>query len=174
MFHRKNIIGKTALLAALLWSALLSAQPLPDKVQLAVWANEAIVATYTFNHKNFLTRQKEIARYFTAAGWIAYSAALNASTIPSSVMKNAYSVSAVASLPPKITIIKGNEWEATMPLLVLYENPQYQQKQQLQVTIRFAPVPSGQGIRGLAISSLQAKNITPPCKCAAPAQPNEK
>jgi hypothetical protein len=52
-----------------------------------------------------------------------------------------------------------------MPLLVVYQNPQYQQKQTLEVTITFTTAPSGQGIRGLAITSLQAKTITPACQC---------
>ncbi|ASQ47268.1 DotI/IcmL family type IV secretion protein [Legionella clemsonensis] len=137
----------------------------PDNTQLAVWANEAIVATYTFDYNNFLPRQKEIAKYFTAAGWTAYSTALNTSKLPEAVKKNYYSVSAVATLPPTIKTINATQWEATMPLLVLYKNPQYQQKQNLLVTIIFIQAPSGQGVRGLAIASLQSKVTQPPCVC---------
>ncbi|KTD07940.1 DotI/IcmL family type IV secretion protein [Legionella jamestowniensis] len=137
----------------------------PDNTQLAVWANEAIVATYTFDYKNFLPRQKEIAKYFTAAGWTAYSTALNASKLPETVKKNYYTVSAVATLPPTLKTVNATQWEATMPLLVLYKNPQYQQKQNLLVTINFIQAPSGQGVRGLAIASLQSKVTQPACVC---------
>lgn len=137
----------------------------PDMTQLSVWANEAIVATYTFDYQNFLPRQKEIAKYFTAAGWTAYSNALTAAKLPDTVKNNSYFVSAVATLPPVVKQINATQWQATMPLLVLYKNPQYQQKQNLLVTINFIQAPSGQGVRGLAIASLQSKVTEPPCQC---------
>ena len=43
---------------------------------LAVWANEAIVSAYTFNETNLLQRQKDIAQYFTAQGWINFTKAM--------------------------------------------------------------------------------------------------
>lgn len=138
----------------------------PDKAQLAVWANEAIVATYSYDYKNYLEQQRAIAKYFTATGWTNYSQALNDSKLPEQVKKNLYYVSAVATLPPTIKSLGANQWQATMPLLVLYKNPQYQQTQTLQVTIDFADAPSGQGVRGFAISNLQSVVSKPPCKCS--------
>ena len=135
--------------------------------QLNVWTNEAIVATYSYNYQNFLTRQKEIARYFTSKGWIAYSKALIESKLPEAVQKNDYSVSAVATLPPQVKSLRANSWQAVMPLLVVYKNPQYQQKQTLEVTIEFTTAPAGQGMRGYAITSLQSKVVKPACKCPA-------
>ena len=150
----------------------LIALPLPafavtDNTQLAVWANEAIVATYTYDYQKYMEQQKEIALYFTAAGWISYSKALNDSKLPETVKKNDYFVSAVATLPPQIKTISNHSWQAVMPLLVVYKNPQYQQKQTLEVTIEFTTTPAGQGVRGLAITSLQAKEAEPPCQCSA-------
>jgi hypothetical protein len=136
-----------------------------DNTQREVWVNEAIIATYTYNAENFLSRQKEIARYFTTEGWIAYSKVLKASKIPEAVKKNNYSVSAVATLPPNITSLGQNQWKAVMPILVLYKNPEYQQKQNLEVTIHFQTASKDQGVRGLAISGLQAKAISAPCQC---------
>ena len=143
-----------------------------DNTQLAVWVNEAIVATYTYNYQNYLERQKEIAFYFTAQGWMAYSKALNASKLPESVQKNSYDVSAVATMPPTTKLLHDNYWEAVMPILVVYKNPQYIQKQTLEVTIQFTAVPSGQGVRGLAIASLQSKVAKPICQCIADAHPD--
>lgn len=153
------------LLILVSFSSAGSSQASPSDTELAVWANEAIVATYTYNYQNYLARQREIANYFTSTGWSAYSSALNASGLPAAVAKNAYFVSAVATFPPQIKGIDGGHWQATMPLLVVYKNPQYQQKQTLQVTIQFSQVPSGQGVRGLAISSLQSKQSDPICEC---------
>lgn len=134
-------------------------------IPLSVWANEAIVATYTFNHQNFLKRQKEIAKYFTSEGWINYSKALQQSSLPETVKKNNYYVSSVALQPPEIKKKSDNTWQAVMPLLVVYKNPQYQQKQTLQVTITFTGAPAGQGVRGLAITSLKSKITQPACRC---------
>ncbi|MBY0377383.1 MAG: DotI/IcmL family type IV secretion protein [Gammaproteobacteria bacterium] len=155
----------TAYTAFILLTASISVQAAPDDTQLAVWANEAIVATYSYNYKNFLQRQKAIAKYFTAAGWTNYSDVLMASKLPDAVKANSYFVSAVATLPPTIKATSANQWQANMPLLVIYKNPQYQQKQTLEVTINFSQAPSGQGIRGLAITSLIAKISKPACKC---------
>lgn len=137
----------------------------PEQAPLVVWANEAAVATYSFSYKNFLPDQKQIAKYFTSEGWMAYSKALTDSKLPESVQKNQYVVSAVPTLPPVITAIDSTHWKAVMNLLVVYENPQYQQHQNLKVTINFGVAPEGQGVRGYSISSLQAVTSKPPCKC---------
>lgn len=134
-----------------------------DKAVMVVWANEAIVSTYTFDYKNFLERQKVIAKYFTSEGWKAYSQALLKSQLFQSIEKNKYDVTSVATLPPEIKQIDASNWQATMPVLVLYKNPQYQQKQYLDVVITFTA--SEQGVRGYAITSLQSKATSEPCAC---------
>jgi hypothetical protein len=154
------------LLPMMLLIASYGAYAVPDKTQLSVWANEAIIATYTFDHKNYLQEQKRIAKYFTSSGWIAYSKALSDSKLPESIQKNQYEVSAVALLPPDIKSLDATHWRATMPVLVLYKNPQYQQRQTLEVVLDFGEAPAEQGVRGLSINSLQAKVTEPPCQCA--------
>lgn len=155
------------LLLCLLWiTQPLNALAQPDDTQLAVWANEAIVATFTYNHNNFLARQKEIANYFTAESWITYSKALTDAKLPESVKTNSYSVSAVATLPPEITALKDNTWQAVMPVLVIYKNYEYKQKQTLSIKINFKSVANGAGVRGLAITKLQATVAKAPCQCA--------
>lgn len=136
-----------------------------SEAELAVWVNEAIIATYTYNYQTFIAQQQNIAKYFSSEGWISYSGALNQSGLPDTVQKNKYYVSAVATLPPTIKPMPNQRFEADMPILVLYKNPQYQQKQNLSVHLIFANAPKGQGVRGLAILSLQTKVISPPCEC---------
>ncbi|CDZ76269.1 Macrophage killing protein with similarity to conjugation protein [Legionella massiliensis] len=153
--------------ALILFAFSLTARSTPDETQLAVWANEAIVATYTYNYKDFIERQKQIAKYFTAGGWTDYSNVFTASKIPDAVQANSYFVSAVATLPPTIKAKGDNHWQAEMPLLVIYKNPQYQQKQTLDITLDFGIASPGQGVRGLAITSLQAQTSSEPCKCEA-------
>ena len=161
MFHHRIF------LLCILWLTLpLKALASPDNTQLAVWANEAIVATFTYNHENFLTRQKEIAQYFTADSWIAYSKALKDAKLPETVKTNFYSVNAVATMPPTITSLKDHTWQAVMPILVIYKNPEYKQKQTLAIKINFKEVATGTGVRNLAITKLQATVAKAPCKCA--------
>ena len=149
----------------LLFLVTLSSFAIPDKIQLLVWANEAIIATYTYNYKTYLDDQKRIAQYFTSNGWIAFNKALNASKLPDAVQKNAYEVTAVATAPPQLSNVDATHWLVTMPILVQYKNPQYQQQQNLNVVLGFGLASSGEGIRGLSVTSLQSKVIKPPCQC---------
>jgi hypothetical protein len=137
----------------------------PEQAQMAVWVNEAIVATYSFSYKNYLQDQRQIAKYFTADAWIAYTKALNDSKLPEAVQTNLYYVSAVATEPPVITNVDATHWNAAMPLLVVYQNAQYKQRQNLKVTLGFTVAPSGQGVRGYSITSLQSVVTKPPCQC---------
>lgn len=141
-----------------------------SNVQLSVWANEAIIASYTLDHEHFVQQEKELAKYFTSEGWINYSQALQASHLPQQIKTNAYTVTAVATLPPTIKSIAPNEWEATMPILVIYKNPAYSQKQELNVVLRFI-ASTNQGVRGFAIQSLKSVPIATPCRCAKGEQP---
>lgn len=136
-----------------------------DNAQMTVWVNEAIVSTYTYNYSNLLQREKEFAKYFTAGGWIAYSQALTSSKLSVAVAKNKYSVSAVATMPPEIKKVRDHQWTAVMPVLVLYKNSNKKQTQILKVVLSFMDAPSGEGVRGLAITSLDATDAQPPCTC---------
>lgn len=159
--------GRRILLLCILWfTSPLQALATPDNTQLEVWANEAIIATFTYNHANFLERQKDIAKYFTAESWIAYSNALKEAKLLETIKNNAYSVSAVATLPPTLTRLENNTWQVVMPVLVLYKNLEYKQKQTLSIKLNFKEVPEGTGVRGLAITSLQATVAKPACLCA--------
>lgn len=155
-------------LLSLFWVILpLQALATPDDVEMAVWANEAIINTYTYNHQNFMARQKEIAKFFTADGWINFSKALQDSKLPDAVKNNAYFVSAVATMPPELKRLKDNQWQVNMPILVVYQNPSYKQKQSLNIMMTFIEAPSGTGVRGLAITNMQSTVASPPCECSA-------
>lgn len=149
-------------------------QALAADAALSVWVNEAIISTYTFSHQNFIERQREIAKYFTTKGWTAYSKAFLESKLPDKVKKNQYKVTAVALMPPEIKQINPQNWQAVMPILVVFQNPQYKQKQTLEMTAYFTTAPSGQGVRGLAITSLRSKVTEPPCRCQQAPEAKDK
>lgn len=137
----------------------------PRDSELLVWVSEAVVATYTYDFKDFLKQQKVIAKYFTADGWVNYSKALTDSKVIEIVKKNTYYVSAVPTMPPKIKNLSENEWEAVVDVLVLYQNPAFKQKQNLKVTVNFVKS-NKEGMRGFAITRIRSIVTEPPCKCA--------
>lgn len=161
MFYRFVVLSLIGLLFSLTSYAAF------DNIQLSVWANEAIIATYTYDYNNYISQQKQIAKYFTAQAWITYGTAMENVQLPETVQKNAYTVSAVALMPPTIKTVDKSHWQATMPVLVVYKNPQYQQKQTLEVALSFSIAPTGQGVRGLSITNFHSKVIQPPCRCEA-------
>lgn len=136
----------------------------PSNVTLTVWVSEAAVATYTFDFENFVTQQKKIAKYFTADGWISFSKAMEEAKLPETIQKNSYYVSAVPTMPPVIKETGQDEWEATISILVVYKNPAYKQKQNLNVVINFIKS-DRYGINGFAIVSLKSTVIDAPCRC---------
>lgn len=157
---------KTSFLTVLIFfSYALKARAAQDESQMSVWVNEAVVATNSYNYQNFMERQKAIAHYFSAEAWINYSKAFQESGIPQKVQQKHYTVSAVATLPPTIKPLAQNQWEATMPIIVLYTSPEQKQKQTLTITIHFQKAPEGQGIRGLHITSFLSKADTAACVC---------
>lgn len=139
----------------------------PRDSELTVWVSEAVVATYSYDYKDFLKQQKLIAKYFTADGWVSYSKALTTSKVPEVVKKNSYYVSAVPTMPPKIKQLADNEWKAVIEILVLYQNPAYKQKQNLKLTVNFIQS-SKEGMRGFAITRIQSIVTEPPCRCVNP------
>lgn len=108
-------------------------------VDVKVFANTAIVSIYDFNAENILARQKDSAKRFSASGWIAFSKAFTSSQLLEMVKKHHYDVSSVAMRPPKITsqgLSAGRyQWMVTMPTMVVFKNPSYQQVQYLNVSL---------------------------------------
>ncbi|MDF1758282.1 MAG: DotI/IcmL family type IV secretion protein [Legionellaceae bacterium] len=165
---KKTFINRCSLLGVVFFIGSLfmaNAFAEPSKTKLAVWVSETAVFTYTFDFKNFVKQQKEIAKYFTADGWIGYSKALIESKLPEDVKKNSYYVSSIPTMPPTIKKIGDNRWEGTVNLLVIYKNPVYKQKQNLKVVIYFEKSEK-LGVNGFAVSSMKSIVTEPPCRCS--------
>ncbi len=166
MYHKNRTFHGIYILGFFLFSILpCSVFAEFGKTNMEVWVNEAIINVYTLDFEQLVAEQKEIAKYFTADGWIGFNKALQGSKLIENIQTNSYSVSAVATMPPTIKQTKANEWEATMPILVFYKNPAYQQKQILRVVVNFIQS-ADQGVRGFAITRLVATESSPPCKCS--------
>jgi len=130
-----------------------------------IWAHQAIVATFQIKNSTYIADQKEIAKYFTAPAWKTYLNVLETVNFQQYIEKNNYRVSAVALKPVQLKQLEQGHWQATMPILVQYKNPQQEQLQTLQATIQFKQAPPGQGVRGYQLVSFVSKNIDKPCQC---------
>ncbi len=119
--------------------ALATIKPPIDNIKVKVFSNTAIVSLYDFSYKNYLSRQKQTARFFTSKGWFALTKALIASNLNTNVAKNKYTVTSVATAPPTIKnqgLKQGlYHWQVIMPVMIIYKNPEYQQVQYLNVTL---------------------------------------
>lgn len=132
---------------------------------LNVWVAEAIIAAYSYDYQNLIPVQQQIAHYFTASGWRNYSQGLLKAGILDAVKTNSYTVNAVPLLPPTIHAIAANQWQASMPILVVYKNQTYSQKQTLNINLSFETAPANLGVRGFNITALNASSIENPCVC---------
>lgn len=155
------------------WAMVVHAEAVvaPSSTTLSVWVNEAIVATYSYDYQHHLDQQSRISHYFSATGWVEYSRAFLQSKVLENVEKNKYAVSAVALAPPEVTSSGAGKWTGKMPVVVVYKNPQFEQRQTLMVTIAFEQVPEGTGVRRFAIKTFQAVVYKPTCSCAVPVAP---
>lgn len=134
-------------------------------VKKSVWANEAIVSLYTYDSNNINLVQKQLAKKFSADGWKNYLQALFASNIISIVKKNNFKVSSVATAPPLIKLTSGKFWQASMPLLVQYQNKKIIKKQNLNVVITVNDL--------WEIESVVAKKHANSCICPRDKPPQE-
>ena len=138
---------------------------LNENIVRSIWANYVIISTYTLSPSQLIAQQKEIAKFFTAKAWINYTRALASSKFINTIKNNQYQVSAVSMRSPEIKSLTADQWQAEMPVMVWYKNPQYQQKQTLNVTITFKKATANEGAEGYAITSFQSKVIEPLCQC---------
>ncbi|WP_367606924.1 DotI/IcmL/TraM family protein [Legionella sp. W05-934-2] len=154
---------------AIFWfmSLVLAATAFAGQADLGkkIWAQQAILATYQVSNSSYIADQREIAKYFTADAWKKYLQVLEKVQFQQFIEKNNYHLDAVALKPVTLKPLEQGYWQASMPVLVQYTNPQYNQLQTVEVTIQFKPAPSGQGVLGYQMVSFLSKNMDKPCQC---------
>jgi hypothetical protein len=133
--------------------------------KINAWVAEAILNTYTFDAENLIARQKIIAKYFTANGWIDYSKALRDSKLIAVVQKNKYSVAAIPLKAPLVETTEDHKFTASMPIIVTYHGKSSEQTQALDVKIIFSITSQDSGVDGKAIERLWASPLSQPCSC---------
>ena len=120
------------------------------------WANQAAIASFTYNFVNYRTELQASSGFFTADGWDQFLNALQQSNNLDAVKAKKLIVSAVATRAPIILqkgILNGvYAWRVQMPILVTYQSASEFTQQNNVVTMLIVRVPTLNSPRGIGIS----------------------
>jgi intracellular multiplication protein IcmL len=138
--------------------------PVVTPAELLQWANQAAVASYTYNFVNYRQELQNAAQYYTPEGWNQFQAGLKTSRNLESVVAKKFVVSAAATGAPVIAdqgILNGRyAWQIRIPLLVTYQNSNEQVQQPLTVTMVITRASTLDTPKGIAIAQFYAAERT--------------
>jgi intracellular multiplication protein IcmL len=130
----------------------------PNQSDSAVlqWANQAAIASFTYNFVNYRSELQSASGFFTSAGWTQFLTALEGSRNLEAVKAKKLIVSAVATRAP-IILQKGIlnnrfSWRVQMPILVTYQSASEFSQQNNVVTLLIRRVSTLNSPRGIGIN----------------------
>ena len=130
----------------------------PNQSDSAVlqWANQAAIASFTYNFVNYRTELQAASGFFTADGWSQFIAALQRSNNLDAVKAKKLVVSGVATRAPVILqkgILNGRfSWRVQMPVLITYQSASEFSQQNSVVTMLITRVSTLNSPRGIGIA----------------------
>lgn len=130
----------------------------PNQSDSAVlqWANQAAIASFTYNFVNYRDELQASSGFFTADGWDQFLNALQQSNNLDAVKAKKLIVSAVATRAPIILqkgILNGSySWRVQMPILVTYQSASEFTQQNNVVTMLITRVSTLNSPRGIGIA----------------------
>lgn len=131
-------------------------QPNQSDSAVLQWANQAAIASFTYNFVNFRDELQASSGFFTPEGWDQFLNALKQSNNLDAVKAKKLIVSAVATRAPIILqkgILNGNfSWRVQMPILVTYQSASEFTQQNNVVTMLITRVSTLNSPRGIGIS----------------------
>lgn len=120
------------------------------------WANQAAIATFSYNFVNYRSELVAASGFFTAEGWDQFISALGSSNNLDAVKAKKLVVSAVATSAPVILqkgVLNGRySWRIQMPILVTYQSASEFSQQNLNVTMLVSRVDTLNSPRGIGIA----------------------
>lgn len=120
------------------------------------WANQAAIATFSYNFVNYRSELVAASGFFTAEGWDQFISALAASNNLEAIKAKKLVVSAVATSAPVILqkgVLNGRyAWRIQMPILVTYQSASEFSQQNLNVTMLVTRVDTLNSPRGIGIA----------------------
>lgn len=130
----------------------------PNQSDSAVlqWANQAAIASFTYNFVNYRSELQASSGFFTSEGWTQFLKALEDSNNLDAVKAKKLIVSAVATRAPIILqkgMLNGRyAWRVQMPLLVTYQSASEFSQQNSVVTMLISRVSTLNSPRGIGIA----------------------
>lgn len=130
----------------------------PNQSDSAVlqWANQAAIASFTYNFVNYRKELQAASEFFTPDGWRQFLQALQSSNNLDAVKAKKLIVSAVATRAPIILdkgVLNGRySWRVQMPILVTYQSASQFTQQNNVVTMLITRVSTLNSPRGIGIS----------------------
>lgn len=133
-------------------------QPNQSDSAVLQWANQAAIASFTYNFVNYRQELQAASEFFTPAGWKEFLDALQQSNNLDSVKAKKLIVSAVATQAP-IVLRKGRlggryAWRVQMPLLVTYQSASEFSQEKNIVTMLIKRISTLNSPRGIGIEQL--------------------
>lgn len=133
-------------------------EPNQSDAAIAQWANQAAIASYTYNFVSYQKDLQAASEFFTADGWQQFMQALLASNDLDAVKAKKLIVSAVATGAPVI-LQKGEldgrySWRLQMPLLVTFQSASQFSQESYMVTMLIQRVSTLNNPRGIGISQI--------------------
>lgn len=131
-------------------------QPNQSDSAVLQWANQAAIASFTYNFVNYRDELQASSGFFTAEGWDQFLSALQQSNNLDAVKAKKLIVSAVATRAPIILqkgVLNGSfSWRVQMPILVTYQSASEFTQQNNVVTMLITRVSTLNSPRGIGIS----------------------
>src|SRR4029078_3022037 len=131
-------------------------QPNQSVSAVLQWANQAAIASFTYNFVNYRDELQASSGFFTAEGWDQFLGALQQSNNLDAVKAKKLIVSAVATRAPIILqkgVLNGSySWRVQMPILVTYQSASEFTQQNNVVTMLITRVSTLNSPRGIGIS----------------------
>lgn len=131
-------------------------QPNQSDSAVLQWANQAAIASFTYNFVNYRDELQASSGFFTPEGWDQFLNALQQSNNLDAVKAKKLIVSAVATRAPIILqkgVLNGSfSWRVQMPILVTYQSASEFTQQNNVVTMLITRVSTLNSPRGIGIS----------------------
>lgn len=131
-------------------------QPNQSDSAVLQWANQAAIASFTYNFVNYRDELQSASGFFTSNGWQQFLDALQQSNNLEAVKAKKLIVSAVATRAPIILqkgMLNGRySWRIQMPLLVTYQSASEFSQQNNVVTMLITRISTLNSPRGIGIS----------------------
>lgn len=133
-------------------------QPNQSDSSVLQWANQAAIASYSYNFVNYRKELQAASEFYTDIGWQQFMSALESSNNLAAVKAKKLIVSAVATQAPVILkkgILNGSySWRVQMPLLVTYQSASQFTQENYMMTMLIQRVSTFNNPRGIGISQV--------------------